>query len=241
MTRRQWTVILVLVLLNYVVFNILVRQLVATSRPVAAAQGTTRATFSPTPSRDTATPRPTNTLVVQPNTATPVVPPTAETVLTATPTATTPPEQPAATATPRPTRRPRPPTATPTPSLQFVGEVIWDPNVAPNCDGPAVSNRSVIRDQAGNPVNGAQVEMNCYGNIWLSHPSGRPGEYDPGHYDFSLGQHQLQPWTCTLRVHSVGGVPVASSQVVTVQFDTNACQPGGSGHQVAIVNWKKQW
>jgi LysM repeat protein len=302
MTRRQWSVVIVLVLLNYIVFNILIRQLIATSRPVAVVTSTPRPTFTATVIRATPTPQPTNTLVVPPSTPTPpasptiaVTPsPTASPVPTATPTGgtrihrvqagetlseiaalygvsvqalvrangiTNPsliytgqeliipyPGEPLPTAAPRPTRRPTTPvpqpSATPVPtvpSFQFTGGVIWDPLVAPNCAGPSISKESVIRDTAGNPVNGARVEMNCYDNVWLSRPSGNPGEYDPGHYDFSVGQIQPQPWTCTVRVHDIHGVPVASSQVVTVQFDTNDCRPGGIGHQVAIVNWKKHW
>ncbi len=251
MTRRQWSVIIVLVILNYIVFNILIRQLLSsTSRPVAIEAATPQPTFTATVYVATLTPRPTNTRVLPPSTPTPLASPTPEATLTPTetpsplPTAIPPPTRRPATATLRP---PSPPTATntpaptATPTFQFIGEVIWDPLVAPNCAGPAVSKLSIIRDAAGNPINDAQVEMDCYGNVWLSHPSGRPGEYDPGHYDFSLGAIEPKAWTCTLRMHNVGGVPVASSQVVTVVFDTNDCRPDGVGHQVAIVHWRRQW
>jgi LysM repeat protein len=144
--------------------------------------------------------------------------------------------------TPKPTAAPPPPTPTPVPARnQFTSTLIWDPLVAPNCNGPGISNLSVIRDAGGNPVNGARVEVNCYDNIWLSHPSGSPGEYDLGHYDFSFGQTQPQAWTCTARVFDVNGQPVASSDVATVVFDTNDCSPGGTGHQIAILNWTKNW
>ncbi len=144
--------------------------------------------------------------------------------------------------TPTPTRKP--PTATPTPTamrFQFTAKLIWDPQVAPNCSGPAISKQSIIRDASGNPVNGARVEVNCYGNIWLSHPSGNPGEYEPGHYDFAFGQTSPQDWVCTARMNDVGGQPVASSETVSIHFDTNDCRPGANGHQVAIVNWTKNW
>jgi LysM repeat protein len=142
--------------------------------------------------------------------------------------------------TPKPT--PKPPTPTPVPVLdQFTSTLIWDPLVAPNCAGPGISNHSVIRDAGGNPVNGARVEVNCYNNIWLSHLSGNPGEYDPGHYDFSFGQTKPQAWTCNARVFEVNGQPVASSEVATIEFDTNDCSPGGIGHQIAILNWTKHW
>jgi LysM repeat protein len=159
---------------------------------------------------------------------------------------------PPATSGPTNTPRPRPPTATPMPkpptatprpasNFQFTGQVLWEPLVAANCAGPAITKRSVIRDTNGNPVNGARVEVDCYGNRWTSHPSGNPGEYDPGHYDFAFGQGTPQAWTCTARVVDVNGQPVASSEVVTIQFDTNDCSPHGNGHQVATVNWTKHW
>ncbi len=144
---------------------------------------------------------------------------------------------PTATSTPRPT-----PTTTSTAvRLQFTGEVIWDPAIAPNCSGPAISRQSMVRDTAGNPVNGVRIEVDCYGNKFVSHPTGSPGEYEPGHYDFSFGQSTPQEWTCTARVIEDNGQVVTSSQVVTIHFDTNNCRPEGTGHQVAIVHWTKQW
>jgi LysM repeat protein len=142
---------------------------------------------------------------------------------------------------PAPAPTPKPPAPTPAPAgqPQFTAEIIWHPLVAPNCDGPGISKQSIIRDASGSPVNGVRVELNCYDNIWLSHPSGNPGEYDPGHYDFSLGQYVPQDWTCTARVVELNGQPVTSSEVVSIHFDTNNCKPDGNGHQIAIVNWTK--
>jgi protocatechuate 3,4-dioxygenase beta subunit len=113
--------------------------------------------------------------------------------------------------------------------------------VAPNCSGPAIAKQSIIQDTAGNPVNGVRVEVDCYGNTWQSHASGTPGEYDPGHYDFAFGQSSPQDWTCTARVLDHNGQPVESSEMASIHFDTNDCDPEGSGHQVAIVNWTKHW
>jgi LysM repeat protein len=156
--------------------------------------------------------------------------------------------RPQATNTPKPaaTKSPtqKPPTATPRPTsagLQFTAQVIWTSDVAPNCGGPAISKQSEIRDASGNPVNGVVVEIDCYGNKFPTHPSGTPGEYDPGHWDFASGQSAPQDWTCTAQVLSVNGQSVASSEVIAIHFDTNNCKPGGDGHQVAIVNWTKHW
>ena len=141
-------------------------------------------------------------------------------------------EAPRVTAIPAATQAP--------PALQFSATLIWDPAVAPNCSGPAVAKQSVVRDTAGNPVNGAVVQADCYGNVFDSHPSGNPGEYDPGHYDFSFGQSKPQDWVCTFRVISLNGQAV-TSEVASVHFDVNDCQPHGPGHQVAILNWTKNW
>lgn len=148
------------------------------------------------------------------------------------------PAQPANTPRPTATRAPAP-TATRR-ALQFTANLIWDPAIAPNCAGPLIAKQSVIRDRAGNPVNGAVVQADCYNNIFNSRASGTPGEYDPGHYDFAFGQSSPQDWVCTFRVISVNGQPV-TSEVASVHFDLNDCQPNGSGHQVAILNWTKNW
>ncbi|MGC9335727.1 MAG: LysM peptidoglycan-binding domain-containing protein [Anaerolineae bacterium] len=160
--------------------------------------------------------------------------------VTSTPVAPLSPSPVPSTATPTP----RPPAASPTATTvgsQFTGNVVWNPMIAPNCSGPAISKESIIQDMSGNPVNGVRVEVECYGNEWLSHPSGNPGEYEPGHYDFAFGQNEPQAWTCSARVFDINGQLVTSSQTVTIQFDTNDCLPGGTGHQVAIVNWTKHW
>ncbi|MCL7452489.1 MAG: LysM peptidoglycan-binding domain-containing protein [Anaerolineae bacterium] len=166
------------------------------------------------------------------------------------PAATLSPESPAAptrvppTATPKPKPPTATPTAPPTPTTvgsQFTANVVWHPLVAPNCAGPGIAKESVIQDLSGSPINGVRVEVDCYGTVMPSDPSGTPGVYDPGHYDVSFGQTEPQAWTCTARVFDLNGQPVASSQTATIQFDTNDCRPGGIGHQVAIVNWTKHW
>jgi len=150
------------------------------------------------------------------------------------------PAQPANPAPPTATRAPAPTATRAAPALQFSASLVWDPAVAPNCSGPAVAKQSVIRDAAGNPVNGAVVQANCYDNVFDSHPSGTPGEYEAGHYDFSFGQSSPQDWVCTFRVVSLNGQPV-TSEVASVHFDLNDCRPNGAGHQVATLNWTKNW
>jgi LysM repeat protein len=157
--------------------------------------------------------------------------------------------KPATSPQPTPTRKPptatpKPPAPTATPATsgaQYTAQVVWDPMVAPNCAGPAIGKQSIVRDAAGNPVNDVRVEVDCYGNKWVSRASGTPGEYDAGHYDFAFGQSTPQDWTCTARVLDLNGQAVASSETVSIHFDTNDCSPGGAGHQVAILNWTKHW
>ena len=144
--------------------------------------------------------------------------------------------------TPKPPARTPTATAKPTSTTQqFTAELEWRPSVAPNCAGPGISSLSIIRDAAGNPVNGVVVEVTCYNNHWSTIPSGSPGVYEPGHYDWGAGQTQPVDWECIARVKEINGQPVTASQEVTIHFDTNACQPNKSGHQVAIVNWTKWW
>jgi LysM repeat protein len=178
-------------------------------------------------------------MIPQADEGSPAAAPTATTGVQPTHAPTSPPT---ATARPPATKPPPPPTPTPARSAyQFTGQFIWDPMVAPNCAGPAVSKLSVVQDRDGNPVDGVRVEVDCYGNKWQSHPSGNPGEYEPGHFDFSFGQSVPQDWTCTMQVLDIHGRPVESSTVLTLQFDTNDCKPYGTGHQVVIVKWTKNW
>lgn len=198
-------------------------------------------TLTPTPtSTATPTPPPTNTPIVFTATPTPV-PTDTETPI---PTPTSVP--PTNTPRPRPTRpkatatRP-PPTNTPAPQFRWDGQLLWDPNVSANCAGIGVSKVSIIKEKSGAPINGAQVLMICYGNEIISHASGTPGEYDPGHYDIWGLTTQPAAYTCTMQMHLLNGQPVQGSEVITIQFDTGPCQPGGSGHQVAIVNWTRNY
>lgn len=195
-------------------------------------------TDTPTPTNTaTATPVPTNTPIFY--TATPTPTPT----YTDTPTPTnTPTRQPTRVPTrrPTPTSTPRP-TNTPAPQYQWSAELIWDPIVAPQCGGIGISKISIIKTKTGSPINGARVLMICYGNNIISHASGTPGEYDPGHYDIWGLTIEPAAYTCTLQMYDLDGQPVQKSEVITIQFDTNPCEPGGSGHQVAIVNWTKNY
>jgi hypothetical protein len=284
MKWRHWSILIVLLLLNYIIFSTAFTQLSRQSEARALPTRTPLPTFqsqdamavswivlptsTPLPTRTPFTPMPTETL---PPTAVvtstmpiletpaseapvdstePAAPPEATVAPTEVPATATPEPQPTDTAQPAPTKTPapkptkKPPTATPKPTArgaQFTAQVSWDPNTAPNCAGPGISKASLIHDAAGNPINGLVVEANCYGNLYRSQPSGTPGEYDPGRYGFGFGQNSPMALTCTAYILGENGQPMASSQMVTIAFDTNDCKPGGSGHQVATVNWTKHW
>jgi len=195
-------------------------------------------TDTPTPT-DTATPTPlpTNTPIVY--TATPTPEPTETETPIPSPTATRRP--PTRVPPPKPTATRALPTNTPVPQFQWDGELIWNPTIAPNCAGIGISRMSIIKDKSGAVINGARVLMDCYGNQFISVASGTAGVYDPGHYDFWGLTTQPVAYVCTLRMYDLNGQPIQSSEVITVQFDTATCTPGGSGHQVAIVNWTKKY
>jgi len=214
----------------------------ATKTPKPTFTATPIATDTPIP---TDTPLPTDTPTPVPPTNTPII-------LTATPTPlptdTPTPIPPTATKKPtaKPTSKPKP-TATKTsipptavPQYKWTGQVVWNPAVAPNCAGPGVSSQSIIKDKAGAALNGILATVDCYGNKFLSFPSGPPA-YTAGHYDFSLGQTKPQAWTCTIYISDSQKQPAQGTQVVEIVFDTAQCAPGGAGHQIAIVNWTKNY
>lgn len=252
-TRVIILVVAVIAVIAVIVAGILAYRsgvLLARNQPTSTPTKTPKPTFTET-STPTNTPIPTDTPTPT-STATPTPPPTNTPIFytatpTNTPTATnTPVPTPTATRRPPtrvPTRRPTatkaPPTNTPAPQFAWSGQLLWDPSVSANCAGIGVSKVSIIKTKSGSPINGARVLMNCYGNELISHPSGNPGEYDPGHYDFWGLSTQPVPYVCTLQMYDLNGVPVQNSEVITVQFDTGPCEPGASGHQVAIVNWTK--
>jgi len=217
-----------------------------TPAPTATPTKTPKPTYTATPAATatpTDTPAPTATMTpeVPPTdtvTPTPEVPPTETSTPTPSvpPTATFTPGPPPPTSTPAPT-----PTPTPLP-YQYTGEVIWD-DASANCAAASIRKDSMIRDAAGNPVDGVCV---CY-QVWdfrsgPSVPSGVPGVYDPGHYD--IYPVRPQPEDVSVQVYICDcstGAQNPSSQVVTVDFNSQNCAPGQGGHQAAIVNWTKWW
>jgi hypothetical protein len=232
--------------------------LIGKQQPSATPTKTPRPTFTPTLT-PSLTPLPSNTPLPT-STSTPVPPTNTPIVLTATftplPTETATAEPP--TNTPPPTTKPTskpttkpaptktktpipPPTNTPAPQYQWSGQLVWDPAFSPQCDGIGVAKQSVIKDKAGSALNGVVVLADCYGNKMYSVPSGKAGVYDPGHYDFYPFARPPQAYTCTLQIWQYNGQGVSGSQVVEMPFNTTGCKPGAGGHQMAIVNWTKNY
>jgi hypothetical protein len=257
-TRVIILVVAVIAVIAVLIAGILVCRsgvLLARNQPTATPTKTPKPTFTVTSTptntsiptdtatpTSTATPTPlaTNTPIVY--TATPTLVPTDTATPIPTPTRVPPTNTPRPRPTkPRPTATKAPPPNTPTPQFRWLGQLLWDPNVSANCAGVGISKVSIIKEKSGAPINGARVLMNCYGNELISHPSGTPGEYDPGHYDFWGLSTEPVNYVCTVQMYDLNGQPVQGSEVITVQFDTGPCAPGASGHQVAIVNWTKNY
>ncbi len=140
-----------------------------------------------------------------------------------TPSPTTPPT---ATGTPPPTRRPatRTPTPTPAPAWQYTpdGPVTYTSN-------PGLTRiLGVIRDAAGQPVDGVLVQC-CTNQCWTSLPSGSCG---PGCYDFSLGDWSRNcKWLVTI-VDAEGNALSPSVLVETTDVGWMS---------IATLNWRKHW
>ena len=203
----------------------------ATLAATATPANTSTPTTTPTPTR-TNTPRATNTpeATDTPEATNTSVPPTA----TKTPSGPPPP-----TRTPAPTNTPAPPPTPTQPPVQFSARISWDAQSA-NCAGPSIRRESRITDAAGNPINGARVTMNYFGNNITSFPSG-PGIYEPGHYDISGFAQTPVDASVTAFVSDDGSGQVPTSEYVVIQFEASNCQPGQGGHQAVILGWVKNW
>jgi len=133
---------------------------------------------------------------------------------------------PTLTPTPRPTRQPatRTPARSPTPAWQYTpdGPTTYTSN-------PGLTRiMGVIRDDAGNPVDGVLVQC-CTNQCWTSKPSGSCG---PGCYDFSLGDWSRNcKWLVTI-VDEDGN---ALSPAVMVQTTDVGWM------SIATLHWRKHW
>ncbi len=186
---------------------------------------TNTATLRPTP-RSTNTP----TLPVEPRLADTLI-------LTALPSRLQARSQaPLTTDTPTPSP-PGQPVSTARAGHRFTGQIIkW----FPNCGEVGISRESLVLDaNTSRPLNGVQIKIwTASGGEALSLPSG--GRHGAGHYD--IANLCLSPCQRTyhLKADNWNGVPL-DSEVITLEFKADDCQPQGNGHQVAVVNWYSHW
>lgn len=197
---------------------------------------TPKPTFTPTPEA-TATPVPTDTPEA---TATPV--PTDTPAATDTPEATnTPTVAPTNTPRPRPTNPPPPPpTNTPapppptaTPQNQYTGEFVqWEPN----CAGTQV--KGTVFEVNGQPKPGVTVRVLVFGQQFGDLPrSNNDGFYEFNRFGTPDGLLPVAYDVAVVRAET-GEV---LSNVVSVKTNQEDCDQGGSGHQVATINFRKNY
>ena len=163
MTKRQWSIVAVFVLLNVFIFAILfmlLRQVYWTPPEVAVATPTPTKTptFTPllTDTPAVLTPTPTNTRVVPPPTPTPT--------FTSTPTNTPTPLPPTARPVPpTPTNTPTfTPAPTPTPAYEFRYEQ-GSMQQAPNCS--TIEIKGIVIGQGGTPADNIVVRLRWFDNV----------------------------------------------------------------------------
>jgi hypothetical protein len=139
---------------------------------------------------------------------------------------------------------PNPPTPTPLPPpppKQFSAQLVrwW-----PNCGISLVKGRIVEPD--GSPVNGLRVRV--WADGWdgsLSLVSGVGLSYGPGEWDVLLRQGQTGKFYATVWDWQTGADSYTrvDSDVLTLDFNVTLenCQPEGDGHQVAEVQFIRNY
>ncbi len=136
----------------------------------------------------------------------------------------------------------QPPPEPPAEQHQFTGRVEkwW-----PNCGLAAVGKSKVLDANSGEPVNGVRIRIwNDGGYEAFSLVSGVGHSYGAGEYDIVLNNKPIEAkfylaaWDWET---APGQYTRVDSDVITVEFNAGNCQPEGSGHQVVIVNWYRNW
>lgn len=235
MRRQTWTAVALLLLIAMLALGCGANQLIARApTPTATPTKTPKPTFTPT-TEPTNTPVPTDT--PEP-TATPVPTDTPEPEPTATPAPTATPVPPTATRPPqpRPTSPPPPPPpptappAPPPPSDPFKGTLVkWEPN----CAGNQVKGH--IKNSNGQPISSGVVKINLYGNPVDSPVGPQWSSLGEGGWDWGRWGQGFLKDPISLAYYSNDGQKISND--VVVPFDTGSCDPGGSGHQVATVEF----
>ncbi|GAB4528399.1 MAG: hypothetical protein Kow0063_04580 [Anaerolineae bacterium] len=147
---------------------------------------------------------------------------------------------------------PAPPTATPiaespppgpTPSYQFTPlawEGQWNAGLA--------QIRGIIRDAAGNTVNGVFVQAKCGSTVLASNPSGinlyAPGEpYEAGAYDIILSSPLSPDSMCNweVRVVQANTFEEAKNPAAPALSPVGYCDLTWEQVSICFANWQKNW
>jgi hypothetical protein len=93
-----------------------------------------------------------------------------------------------------------------------------------------------VHDVKGDPVNGVRIHISSDGWEADSFPTGE--NFPDGWTDFRLAD-EAKAATWSLWVVGAGGERI--SPIVKLTTDDVNCEEGGSGHQVATINWTKKF
>jgi hypothetical protein len=206
-------------------------------------------TVTPTPTKtpkptvvptDTLTPTPEDTPTFTPM---PVPSDTPTVAVTDTPTRTPVPptatrRPPTSTPTrPRATATPRPPTATATPTYLFS---LYKPiEYLPDCATTTLEGTVWDRDPP-NQLGGVLLKVCIEGEYWCGPlQTGQDKTKGAGYYSGDLGQEGPRAGNWWVAVVDAEGKPL--SQAVRFSTDTRDCEPGGTGHQWVIIDFKRNY
>lgn len=144
----------------------------------------------------------------------------------------TPGPAPTTTPAPQPTTPAPAPTTPPPSGLPFTGSFVrWEPN----CAGTQVKGR--VTNAAGQPVPGVAVRVLLFGQAHGGPPrTNAAGEYEFNRFGTTDALASID--------YSVAVVNPETGQLlsneVSVRTDQGSCGPGGSGHQVATINFVRR-
>jgi len=150
----------------------------------------------------------------------------------------------AAAPPPPPTPVPQPPTATPIPKPKYQYEVT---NVFAKENKAMTQIKGIIKDSAGNPVNGVHVRVRSGSFCTISFQSGpwtdangQPSGYQPGEYDIYLGNgERIITWQVDVVPNTA---PNDSSECRNMQSLSEVKDvQSGIGTSIVHVEWKKNW
>jgi hypothetical protein len=143
--------------------------------------------------------------------------------------------------TPAPTSAAPPPA--PTPAFQYT-PLAWEGQ----WNGGLAQIRGIVRDTAGNTVNGVFVQAKCGSTVLASNPSGvnlyAPGDpYEAGAYDIVLSSPLSADSMCNweVRVVQANNYDEAKSLAAPSLSSTGYCDLTWNEMSICFANWRKNW